>query len=344
LKESLAEIERAAIDATFEFSSKGAPKIIPSEEGVRVNRELLVRDLFRASEEKKRVVELSLNVEKPKLSEAEAASLGVKGLVSTFSTRHACCQSRVKNIHHAAAKIHGTVLRPGERFSLNEVLGQRSRAAGYHKAPTIVRGQMKDVYGGGISQLATTLFNAVLRGGYEIVQRQPHSIYFSRYPEGHEATVSFPEPDLIFANDTGSGMVIVANYTPTVINISVYGDNEGRVTSVKKSKRYKVVQPPVEYEANDEMDPEESKRLRAGQLGWTVLVTRIVKLADGTTREEKREVVYQPRPQLVRVHSCVIPKGEEGHTGEDCPEPEREEREEELSEDVYYETSVDQEE
>jgi vancomycin resistance protein YoaR len=285
-----------------------------------------------------RRITLPLQDKEPKLTTQDAAGLGIKGLVMSFTTRHNCCEPRVQNIHHAAAELDGQVLRPGERFSLNEFLGPRTEASGYHKAPTIVRGEMEDVYGGGISQLATTLFNAVLRGGYEIVQRQPHSVYFTRYPEGHEATVSYPEPDLIFRNDTAAGMVIKTNAAPTFISVLVFGDNGGRSTTVDKGRRYKIVDPPKEYEADEEMVPEKAKRLRAGQLGWTVLVSRKVKYPDGTEKVEKREVVYNPRPELLRVHPCMIPEGDEGHTGEECPEVEIEEEEEELSEDAYFET------
>ncbi len=337
----LDKVEREPVDAAFDFGRKSRVKISESRKGVTLNEGAVLSALWRASKSKERKLELPLLETEPRLTLEQAKKLKVTGLVSSFMTRHPCCRPRVKNIHQAAKRLHDVVLRPGEKFSLNEHLGPRSRASGYLAAPTIVRGKMKNMYGGGISQLATTLFNAVLRGGYEIIQRQPHSIYFSRYPEGHEATVSFPEPDLIFRNDTQAGMVIQTQFTGTYIKVLVYGDVDGRTARLKKSKRYKIVQPPKEYEGDPEMDPEESKRLRAGQLGWTLLVSRIVTLKDGTKKEESREVLYNPRPELLRVHPCMIPQGEKGHTGDDCPEPEeepREEEEEELSDDEFYET------
>lgn len=338
LSDFLAEHEKAPVEAGFEFSPRGEVTITPSAPGTRVDDGALVEAIWKAVETQERTAPLPLVVALPKLTTEKAETLGVKELVGSFVTHHACCQPRVENIHKAAAVLDGTVLLPGEKFSLNDLLGPRTKAAGYRAAPTIVRGEMEDVYGGGISQLATTLFNAVLRSGYEITQRQPHSIYFSRYPEGHEATVSYPEPDLAFRNDTKAGMVIKTQYTGTFIKVLVYGDDEGRVVSVNKGRRTNIKKPPTEYEPDEEMPPEKSKRVRAGQLGWTVLVSRTVKYADGSKKEEKREVVYNPRPELVRVHPCQIPEGEEGHTGEECPEPEREEREEVLSDDVYYDT------
>ncbi len=339
LKSWLADIEVAPRDAEFVFGPGSAKTIEPSVDGHVLDEDAFISALWAAAADQERTAVLPLKRIEPKLTTELAESLHIKKLVSQFVTHHPCCQPRVHNIHTAAARLDGTILRPSERFSLNDLLGPRGPASGYKSAPTIVRGDMRDMYGGGISQLATTLFNAVLRGGYKIIQRQPHSVYFSRYPEGHEATVSFPLPDLIFENDTKSGMLIRTQYTPTFIKVLIYGDDEGRVVTVDKSRRYDIKKPPIEYEPNDSMDPEKPKRLRAGQLGWTVLVSRRIKYGDGRVEQEKREVVYNPRSELMRVHPCTIPEGEPGHTGEDCPEPEElDEHEEELSEDKYYET------
>lgn len=338
LKSLLKECEQNAVEAEFTFPAGGAPVISESQTGRVLDEVALTKALLNVQADGSRRITLPLKEQEPALTSQDAHNLRIKGLVMSFTTRHPCCQPRVQNIEHAAKQLDGHVLRPGEKFSLNDLLGPRAAASGYHKAPTIVRGEMEDVYGGGISQLATTLFNAVLRGGYEIIQRQPHSVYFPRYPEGHEATVSYPEPDLIFRNDSEAGLVIKTNAAPTFITVHIYGDNGGRVTTVDKGRRYNIIQPPKEYEPDEEMAPEKVKRLRAGQLGWTVLVSRKVKYADGTEKFEKREVVYNPRPELLRVHPCMIPEGEEGHTGEECPEIEIEEEEEELSEDAYFET------
>jgi hypothetical protein len=199
---------------------------------------------------------------------------------------------------------------------------------------------MEEEFGGGISQLATTLFNAALRGGYEIIQRQPHSIYFPRYPEGHEATVSYPLPDLSFRNDSEYGLVIFTRYSGTFIKVLLYGKRDGRRVEVDKGPRTDIVSPPQEFEPDSELLPNKQKRLRAGQQGWTVVVSRTVTYANGTEKREQRKVTYKARPELLRVHPCMIPEGHEGYTGEQCPEPPREEREEELSDETYYDTGT----
>jgi vancomycin resistance protein YoaR len=214
------------------------------------------------------------------------------------------------------------VLLPGEVYSVNETLGPRTATRGFTMAPTIVKGEMDDTVGGGISQFATTLFNAVLRGGYEIIERQPHSIYFSRYPMGHEATLSYPKPDLIFRNDTPSGMVIRTRYSGTFIKVMVFGDNNGRVVTTDVSKAFDSVEPAIEYIADPTRPPEEEEVEEKGDWGFTVYASRTVKEKDGTERTESRKVVYKPRARRLVVHPCKIPEGFEGFTGEKCPEPE----------------------
>lgn len=344
MAEFLGKVERPAKDADISFDRLNKLTISESEAGLVLDEPAFLAAVWEASASEKRRVVVPLTEVQPKLTTEDAEGLNLVGLVSQFMTRHDCCQPRVHNIHLAASMLNGTILRPGEKFSLNGLLGPRSQASGYKSAPAIVRGEMEDVFGGGISQLATTLFNAALRGGYKMIQRQPHSVYFSRYPEGHEATVSFPEPDLIFENDTNAGLLIKTEYSGTFIKVLIYGDNAGRVVTLDKSARYNIVNPPVEYEPEEQMDPEKPERVRAGQMGWTVVVSRKIQNADGSIAQERREVVYKPRAELLRIHPCMIPEGEKGHTGDACPEPEeleRDEREEELSSDVYYETKVE---
>lgn len=318
----LSEIEHKPKNADFEFGPGDKVSIIPSEAGSILDEDAFVAALLALEAGERRSLNVPFKKQDPKVSTAEAESLNVGGLITSFTTHHACCQGRVENIHKAAAELDGTIVSAGQSFSLNRLLGPRTRAAGYLEAPTIVEGEMKETSGGGISQLATTLFNAVLRGGFEIIQRQPHSIYFSRYPEGHEATVSFPEPDLVFKNDSDAPLVIKTQYTGTFIKVLLYGDNGGRKVSTHRSKRFDIVQPPLEYEIDAEMDHERPRRIRAGQMGWSVVVSRTVTFKDGTIREQKRKVVYQPRAELIRVHPCTLPEGQKGYTGEPCPEPE----------------------
>jgi vancomycin resistance protein YoaR len=172
-----------------------------------------------------------------------------------------------------------------------------------------------------VSQFATTLFNAVYFAGLDIIERQAHSYWFSRYPMGHEATLGYPEPDLIFKNDSAAGVLIHTSYSGTSITIDLYGDTGGRRTTVEVSGQREITQPPIELESDTSVLPWREKTRYSGSIGWSVLVTRTVVFADGTKKQEQRKVTYKPRSKRVAVHPCRIPRGEPGYTGEPCPVP-----------------------
>ncbi|HEV8244137.1 MAG TPA: VanW family protein [Polyangiaceae bacterium] len=314
-------IEREPVDAKFQVDASDHPTILPSRSGLRIDFERLPAVLREAASGSRRA-ELPLRFEpSPKLSTEEAQNLGIKGLVSAFTTRHPCCERRVDNIHHIADLLDGLVVRPGETVSLNEVVGPRSEKNGFVPAPTIEEGEMVETPGGGISQFATTMFNALFHGGYDIIERQPHSYWFPRYPMGHEATLSWPKPDLIFRNDTAAGLLIKTAYTDKSITVKLYGDNGGRKVRAEVSQRMNVTEPPIELIANPALEPNREKVKASGAVGWSVIVSRMLTFPDGSTREEKRKVTYKPRARRVEVHPCRIPSGEKGYTGERCPEP-----------------------
>jgi vancomycin resistance protein YoaR len=318
-------VEAQPQNARFAIDARNRISIAPSEPGVRLRSELVAPALLQAATATARIGLLPLDRSaEPSLKTDEATALGISQLLSSFTTFHPCCRPRVENIHRIADLLTGTVVKPGKTLSVNQVVGPRTRKNGFVPAPTIEEGEMVDSVGGGISQFATTLFNAVFHGGYDIIERQPHSYYFSRYPMGHEATLSYPKPDLVFRNDTDAGLLIVCEYGKTFIRVKLYGDNGGRKVKAKVSRRMHIREPDVELVADPELEPDEEEVLQAGSPGWTVIVARVITFTDGTTKEEKRRVTYSPRVRRVAVHPCRIPEGEEGYTGEACPVPEDE--------------------
>jgi vancomycin resistance protein YoaR len=318
-------LEHEPVDAKFEIAPTGELSITPSHPGLRVELERVGAALEAAAKSPERSAELPLaRRPEPALSTEQAQALGVRGLVSSFTTRHPCCEKRVDNIHRIADLLDGKVVRPGETVSLNALVGPRTLKAGFVPAPTIEEGEMVDSIGGGISQFATTFFNALFHGGYDIIERQPHSYWFPRYPMGHEATLSWPKPDVIFRNDTAAGLLIKTAYTGTSITVKLYGDNGGRKVRAEVSGRQNVVPAPLEILPNPRVSPDKEQVKEPGSIGWSVIVSRILTFADGTKKEEKRRVTYKSRPRRIELHPCRIPEGEKGHTGEPCPVPENE--------------------
>jgi vancomycin resistance protein YoaR len=321
-----AEVENEAHSARFVIDASDKVSIVASEPERRLQPAELARVamLAAASAERQGMLPL-VEVAQPPLSSEQAAKLGIRGLVSQFTTRHPCCERRVDNIHRISDLLNGLIVKPGETVSVNAVIGPRTSKNGFVPAPTIEEGEMVETIGGGISQFATTLFNALFHGGYDIIERQPHTYWFTRYPMGHEATLSFPKPDLVFRNDTEAGMLFDTRYTKTSITVRIFGDNGGRRVEAKVSPRQNIVEAPVEILPNPEVSPDKEHVLQGGMIGWSVVVARLLHFPDGTTREEKRKVTYKPKTRRVEVHPCRVPKGDPGYTGERCPEPPAEE-------------------
>ena len=154
--------------------------------------------------------------------ESQAAKLGIEEIVGEFTTNHACCEGRVDNIQRIADIVRGVVILPGDQFSINEFVGRRTAEKGFVAAGTIQQGRFVDGVGGGISQFATTMFNAAFFAGLDFETYQSHSIYISRYPYGREATLSYPLPDLVVVNNTPFGMLIWTEYTSTSITVQLW--------------------------------------------------------------------------------------------------------------------------
>jgi hypothetical protein len=141
---------------------------------------------------------------------------------SEFTTAHACCETRVRNIQRMADLVRGVYLVPGETLSLNEFVGPRTVENGFFPAGAIRQGHLIQEVGGGVSQFATTIFNAAYFAGMDFEEYRSHTIYFSRYPYGREATISNPAPDLVMTNTTDYPILIWTSYTDESITVSMY--------------------------------------------------------------------------------------------------------------------------
>ena len=237
-------VERFAtppVDATFLFDKEtAAVTIVPSEMGTVVDLAAVPGVVIDAALDTGAARLPIMIGDAPALTTEMAEAMGPFDEVSTFTTTHPCCASRVTNIHLIADEIDGSIVMPGETFSINETAGKRTTAEGYVRAGAIIGGE---VYccdnpanvGGGTSQFATTFYNAVFFGCYEDVEHQPHSLYFTRYPYVREATLGFPAPDVKFRNDSDAPVFIDTSYTGGSITVTFYGNNGGRVCTSERS-------------------------------------------------------------------------------------------------------------
>ena len=212
-----------------------------------------------------------------------------------------------------ADTIDGYVVWPGEEFSINEVVGPRTEAKGYKRDGAIINGEVVCCdepanVGGGVSQYGTTIYNAIFFGCYEDLEHTPHSIYISRYPEGREATLGYPQPDVRFRNDTDAPVIIRNTYDGnSTITVKFYGNNGGRLCEAERSERSNYTDPKIVYEANPSLTPGTENVVSKGSQGWTVTVTRIMTMPDGTVIREPYTHRYRGSFRKIERHPCDIP-------------------------------------
>lgn len=198
-----------AKDATYSFSG-GTVSVVPSTDGQSITAEALGKAvesvITKAGAERTAPVEVT---KKPaEFTTAEAEKVKPKEVIGEFTTKFPHAAYRNTNLGRAAASVNGTILMPGEIFSLNDTLGERTAANGYVDGYVINGGVLVKEPGGGISQSATTLYNAGFFAGYKDIEHKPHSLYFPRYPAGREATIYYGKLDMRFQNDTEYPAVI----------------------------------------------------------------------------------------------------------------------------------------
>lgn len=328
------EFEDEPVNARFEIQGEKVV-VIPGKNGTRIDEVETAHLLYQAGTTDSRTAELPI-VEgaEPDRTTEYMESLEVVHLVSQFTTYHDCCQPRVSNIHNFADAMDGILLLPGQTLSLNDTVGPRTEEKGYLPAPTIIAGELEDTFGGGVSQFATTFYNAVFWGGYQDIEHKPHSYYFSRYPEGIEATINWRTPDLVFKNNRSHAILIDTLYTDTSITVRFFGNNDGRTIKGEQSggnkkvwvaaeggpdalhvkgevsDRYALTEPGApEYRGNPELRIDQQKQVQSAAGGWSVTVTRRI-LRGGTQLVEEREWVvrYLPKHDIYEVHPCKVPE------------------------------------
>ena len=198
-----------------------------------------------------------------------------------------------QNVKVVAEKVQGALIKPGETFSLNTFTGQRTEAEGYIPAGVIDNGVIGTAVGGGISQFATTLYNAAYFAGMGDVTHTPHSFYISRYPLGREATVYDGQIDLAFSNDYDTAVMIQTSWTESDITVRIWGTKHVEVESETGE--------PFDYTAPERRTVPygQSCSPSSGSSGYSVVNTRIIKDLDGKViRREPFTTVYNGQVQV----------------------------------------------
>ena len=264
LKTVAKTFERDPQNPKFVFENGKVTEFEPALDGIKIDTGQFETQLIRkledleVSEEKSIELNVPTNKTPPEITTDKVNNLGINELIGRgTSTYYHSIPGRVHNISLATSRINGTLVKPGDSFSFNTALGDVSAFTGYQQAYIISGGKTILGDGGGVCQVSSTLFRALLNSGLPITERQAHAYRVSYYEQGSspglDATVYSPSPDLKFVNDTPGYILIEAtadtkNYS---LVFEIYGTSDGRVASITKPVVTGVVAPPEDLYQDD---------------------------------------------------------------------------------------------
>lgn len=243
-------------NARYVLSAEGAVSIVPSESGVRIDqdklRTLFLDQLTRPAVGGARQIAAPAAVDTPAFTTQQANDLAPKlSRTSTFTTSYPPSAARHANISTGASQFDGVVIMPGETFSFWDLLGPVTVERGYAYAGAIINNRSDEsVIGGGLCQVSTTIFNAVSRQGYEILERHAHGYYIDRYPIGYDAAVFSPGVDFKWRNDTENPVFIYSWSGATSLTIDVWGIPTGRTVVISDPVQRNLVHPAADQPAD----------------------------------------------------------------------------------------------
>lgn len=282
--------------------------------GYAVNAEATAQKVMASIEQ--HVYDASIECEGEKISASDSSIKDLYGTIGSFTTKTTSNATHNKNVKLAAAAINGTVLQPGEEFSFNKTVGQRTEAKGYGAAGAYNNGEVVQEIGGGVCQVSSTLYNAVFRSGLTTTYRRSHTFAPTYVTPGADATVSYPGPDYQFINNSDHAIGIRAWYEDQTCNVQIYG-----VRVLPKGESWELVcekTADLPVPAPKIITPEEGSE-SAGSAGSEWQAYKVIHKADGTTEKVKDHTAhysghtpkqYAPGTTESTVESSIAESGE----------------------------------
>lgn len=277
----------------------GRPQLVKARNGRTIDDEQLIAEVEKAVAAGAHSVTVGTMKVEPSVTAADAAKWDVGSVMGTFVSEFptgATNAARTENIRVGLSYLNGTVVMPGEQFSLADTLAPISTERGYVEAGVINEGRLVKGMGGGLSQVSTTVLNTAWSSGVQLDEFTPHSYYISRYPVGREATISVGTIDNKWTNDTDSPIVIEAGIEGDTIVMKFWGDRRYHVETITGERR-NVVQPEVKTDDSAnclEQHPEE---------GFDITVTRVLSKGGNEVSRHSYTTHYAPSPQV----TCTNP-------------------------------------
>lgn len=232
----------------------------------------------------------------------DARALGIVAEISTYTTQYSAeAEARRNNIHTAADYLNHSIAKAnGGTWSFNDIAGEATKERGYQDAGAIVGGEYSDAIGGGICQVATTVFNSVYDSGFPITERHNHSLYIASYPKGRDAAIAYPTYDLVWENDSDSDVLLVMSYTNSSLTATLWGVNPEYQVSTKYGDWEEGEAYSTKYRVDDSLAPGTQYVETTGVNGVSITIVRTVKDKDGATlHEDTFSSTYAPKNEVI---------------------------------------------
>ncbi|MRN54312.1 VanW family protein [Paenibacillus monticola] len=255
-------------------------------------------------------LEVPLAVLLPDVTLKALKGQGIERKIAQFSTNlGASGPGRTFNVDSAAKAVNGTVLPPGAIFDYGKAIEEAKTKYGFRQAPVIVNGKLQPGMGGGICQVSSTLYNAALRSGLEIVERHNHSLPVSYLPKGQDATFAEGYINFRFRNTTGKYLIIKAAVQGRSLTVKLFGTFPQNTSYQVHSQTVEILAASDKYISDSSLSPGSSRVIQSGKTGY-VVETYITRFIDGKAVEKKKlsRDVYPAQKRLIAVNRAGTSK------------------------------------
>ncbi|SDH92639.1 VanW family protein [Desulfosporosinus hippei] len=302
LQEKLTKFNTPAKDAAYKIE-KDKVVIQPSEPGRRADVEHLISKIENLSlSEVPTRIEIPMSEVAPAVTTESIKDLAFDSIIGEFSTNFLVKEkNRSANLTAAAKALDGKLLQPGETLSFNQVVGPREPGTGYKEAYVFINGEYVKGTGGGICQVSSTLYNAVLLSNLEIVERMPHAVVVGYVPPGQDATVNYPNIDFKFKNNSQSLAYLRTEVKSGVLTVRIWGKKTGNTVRIERQ-----VEREIPYTTKRRLDPKLPKgrvvRDQGGVKGIVVNTWQVIRDESGSeTKKFLGRDSYAPTNRIFRV-------------------------------------------
>lgn len=308
LNDKKGQVEKPVKEAKFNFENNRVTEFQASSPGIEINVAATLAEFEdKVINQKQNQINLLIKKIEPQNNTGNINALGIRELIGVGQSNFSGSPvNRRHNIAIGAQSLNGLLIAPGEEFSANAALGEINAAKGYLPELVIKGNETLPEYGGGLCQIATTLFRVAINSGLEVTQRKPHAYRVVYYePAGTDATIYAPAPDLKFINNTPAHLLLQTKVEGDNLTFELWGTSDGRQVATTSPEIFNIVKPgPTKYIETTELAPEKVKCVEVAHNGADAFFKRTISWPNDPTKATKTETWeshYRPWQAVCRI-------------------------------------------